>query len=166
MRGRTLAVVADPLSDRAAAILAHFTAKLTVAGYTWDRRLIADGSTAFDCEQLAVEGMPVFLGGSTATPPLPPPLVNMGGLGTSWRVWAVRCVPTFGEGQDPPPAAEITTSTLRLLAERWAIVQAVLTLDEPGAPFEGCDVVYVNEIAPIAPSGGLGGTVARFTVNV
>ena len=135
-----------------------------------DRSFISPGIPVFDCcEMLAVHVDSVF---ESDTSP--------GGLAVSRRAsWGrinlptlvasvVRCVPTAGGSQldELPTTASLQDAAEQINADGWALWNHLFNMIRAGELFALCDEVFWEGLRAIAPSGGCGGWVISFRVQL
>lgn len=147
------------------AVVAHY---ITEGVELPERRYVANGLPAFDCEQVTVFVENTV--GITGTPTVENPTEWFRDAGHAMRagifaVSIIRCVPTMDDEGNPPPVAEENESSQLIYADTVLVLNALIAAEEAGDLPGGGSVVFrgwTNENA----QGGLGGGTLRASISL
>lgn len=142
-----------------AAIVDYYAANTTEAAQALPaRQYVADGTPAWDCEQVTVHVRRTFaIDGSGQEVGLLP-LGHMVRRGAEMGLQVVRCIPTVeGEMEVEFPTAEAIEESARvILTDAEMLADAAVVADQSGV-LPGCDGVFFAGWENAEPGGGLGG---------
>lgn len=128
-----------------------------------DFRFVAGGEVAWDCTLLAVQYIRGYSGmlGREAVDPIKcfAPRTHV------FQIVVLRCAPIMEEGGDPPPASELNTYGLEVLADAWALQVGILHRYEAG-DFGDCQNFAIADATELGPEGALGGVALTVAAEV
>lgn len=147
------------------AVIAHY---ITEGVELPERRYVANGLPAFDCEQVTVFCENTV--GITGTPTAENPTEWFHDAGHAMRagifaVSIIRCVPVLDDDGDPPPVAEENTSAALIYGDAVRVLNALIAAEAAGDLPGGGSVVFrgwTNENA----QGGVGGGTLRAAISL
>lgn len=154
--------VCDALLDAVVAYYAEQNVTLP------DRRYVANGLPAIDCEQLTVFCESTV--GITGTPLGENPTEWFRDAGHAMRagIFAVtlnRCVPVLDDDGDPPPVTDEDTSSAEIYGDAVMVLNALIAAEEAGQLPEHGSIVFrgwTNDNA----EGGIGGGTLRVSISL
>lgn len=154
----------------AQATLASLEAHYTAEGVDLpERRYVADGLVAFDCEQVTVEVRRTFPSSGDVRQETAAPMQYETGRGAEIAVTILRCAPTVTDDSGEPAVpdiAEIEASALAKLADAEMVPQALREGHRDGL-LPGCGGVAFMGWRSLGPDGGLAGgeTLMRLAID-
>lgn len=132
-----------------------------------DRRYVAPGAPAMDCEQLTVHIERVFTNEGDVTFETAQPLRRAPGHGLPAATVIVslyRCTPVQDDNGNPPSAAALELNAQELLADGIMLHNALLVADD--ASRLGFNLLALNGWTNIEPIGAFGGGYLRATLGL
>lgn len=124
-----------------------------------ERQYVADGTPAWDCEQVVVYVERTFSGlADQETVAIQECLLIRS---ASLWVEVVRCVPVLDDRGDAPAADDIEASAQVILADPLIITNALVAAYRAGT-FGGCKGLVLEGWESLGPEGGLAGGRQRF----
>lgn len=124
------------------------------------RQFTTTGPVALDCSTLAVTLSRVYSGMASVGPSDGSIRPGTMTLVAELQVIVARCIPTFDDTTQPPTVPttdELTASSVALMGDAAAVVEAVRQRVLAGGLFEPCMDVGMGDLTPLDNSGGLGG---------
>lgn len=154
--------IADACLD---AVVAHYAEKAVELP---ERRYVANGLPAFDCEQVTV--FCESTSGISGSPAIEVATEQFRDAGHAMRlgvfaVSIIRCVPTLDDEGDPPTVADENESSALIYGDAVLVLNALIAAEEAGQLPEHGSIVFrgwTNENA----QGGLGGGTLRAAISL
>lgn len=148
------------LYDLAAGVLAAVETTYQAEGIDLpERRYVADGPPAYDCEQVVVALVRMYPGLPFQEDPGQPVLKMRLLRSVTLAVHVVRCIPVLDNQGNPPTAAAIDASGANVLQDSWMLPWAMLEGHRQQLFAPLCDTIGMRELTPAEPSGGFGGSI-------
>lgn len=121
-----------------------------------DRRVIAPGEIADDCNQIAVALVRVFTGTPGREVNLPEQCGNA--RTAEYVIRPVRCVAVVDDQGHPPSDVQQTDDAEVVYRDLWTIHQELIQRWADGTFLDGlCGELLIGNIGPAGPEGGLSG---------
>lgn len=161
--------MADPtaLYDLAAAALAAVEAEYATAGVDLPaRRYVAEGPPAYDCEQVVLAFVRLYPG--TAFAEDAPGLAQraMFPRSATLALHIVRCIPVLSDRGKPPTVPQLDGSAASIMTDVLLAPVSLVRAWHAGAWAGLCETFGIREVIPAEPSGGFGGSITTFDVQV
>lgn len=123
-----------------------------------DRRFVANGAIADDCEQLAVAVQRIFQGTPDGETALVDDVAGAGLRSIDLIVRLTRdCQPLMDHTNDVVDAADIDAAGRVLLIDGWLLRKIVTAAKRAGDILSACDKAVIGPCVSFGPQGGFGG---------
>lgn len=154
--------IADACLD---AVVAHYA---TLGTELPARQYVANGTPAYDCEQLTVNVESTAPITGSPLNEIASDLIRDAGHAMRSGLYAVtilRCIPTLDDEGDPPPVTDEAASSALIYADAVNVLNALIAAEIAGE-IPGHGSVVFRGWQSVEPQGGLGGGILRVSISL
>lgn len=130
-----------------------------------ERTFVTFGEVADDCDLLAVSWQGTYTG-EPGQPNNVPEGQGFVTRSTTFELRRIRCVSVNTANGTPPTAEELNEDAEAVMTDIWTLYQGFVARKGNRTFLSSCEGFAIGNVIPVGPTGGMGGGILPFEVQV